>query len=248
MSELVRIERNAGVAVIRMERVDKHNAFNRALSDALGAAFDELEGDASIVCTILTGAGTAFSAGADMTEAIASIEGTGRSEGMYVTLERIGRYPKPLIGCINGIAYGGGALIATLCDVRVASDIAAFRFPGAAYGLVVGASHLPRIIGPAYAKELLFTARVVKADEALRIGLVNRVVPHAHLEAVTMEMARQIAANSLDALIGTKETVDRATHADDGIDTEARWNLVLRESPEHHRRFREATERVAKRP
>lgn len=248
MGELVRIERDGGVAVIRMARTEKHNAFNRELSDAVRAAFDDVERDASIVCTVLTGSGTAFSAGADMTEAIASIEGTGRSEGMYVTLERIARYPKPLIGCINGIAYGGGALVATLCDVRVASDQAAFRFPGAAYGLVVGASHLPRIIGPAYAKELLFTARVVKADEALRMGLVNSVVPHAHAEAAAMEMARQVAANSLEALIGTKETIDRATHADDGIDTEARWNLVLRESPEHHRRFREATERVARKP
>lgn len=247
MSELVRIEREGGVAVIRMLRTDKHNAFNRALSEAVWKAFDELEADASAVCTVLTGTGTAFSAGADMTEAVAAIDGTGRSDGMGATLERIARYPKPLLGCVNGIAYGGGALLAVLCDVRVASDAAAFRFPGAAYGLVVGASQLPRIIGPAYAKELLFTARVVKAEEALRIGLVNSVVPHAKVEAITLDMARQVAANSLEALIGTKETVDRATQADDGIDTEARWNLVLRESPEHHRRFREATDRVAKR-
>lgn len=247
MSDLVRIEREGAVAIIRMLRADKHNAFNRDLSQAVWAAFDELEADASVVCTVLTGTGTAFSAGADMTQAVAAIDGTGRSDGMGATLERVARYPKPLLGCINGIAYGGGALLATLCDVRIASDAAAFRFPGAAYGLVVGASQLPRIIGPAYAKELLFTARVVKAEEALRIGLVNSVVTHAHVEAITLEMARQVAANSLEALIGTKDTVDRATQADDGIDTEARWNSVLRESPEHHRRFREATDRVAKR-
>ena len=108
----------------------------------------------------------------------------------------VATFRKPLIACVNGIAYGGGALVAIMCDVRVASDTAAFRFPGAAYGLVVGGSQLPRLIGPAYAKELLFTARVVRAEEALRIGLVNAVVPHAEVFEAALEMARLMAANS----------------------------------------------------
>jgi enoyl-CoA hydratase/carnithine racemase len=97
------------------------------------------------------------------------------------------------------------------------------------------------------AKELLFTARVVQADEALRIGLVNHVVPHDRVEAAAMEMAQQIAANSPDALLGTKQAVDRATEVDDGIRVELEWNAGLRASPEHHARFRAAQERVAKR-
>ena len=123
----------------------------------------------------------------------------------------VATFRKPLIACVNGIAYGGGALVSIMCDVRVASDNAAFRFPGAAYGLVVGGSQLPRLIGPAYAKELLFTARVVRAEEALRIGLVNAVVPHAEVFDAAMEMARLMAANSPATLVATKEVVDRAT-------------------------------------
>ena len=109
---------------------------------------------------------------------------------MAATYAAVASFRKPLIAAINGICYGGGALVAINCDIRIASDTAAFRFPGAAYGLVVGGAQLPRIIGPAFAKDLLFTGRVVRAEEALRIGLVNTVVPFADVEAAAMEMAR----------------------------------------------------------
>ena len=140
---------------------------------------------------------------------------------------------------------GGGALVAILCDIRVASDNAAFRFPGAAYGLVVGGAQLPRIVGPAFAKELLFTARVVHADEALRMGLVNAVHPRDRLFEAAMEMAGQVAQNSPPALIATKHTVDRASQVDAGFAAEADHNRELRTSPEHHERFKAAAERVA---
>src|SRR5207253_9214754 len=106
----------------------------------------------------------------------------------------------------------------------------------------------PRVIGSAHAKELLFTGRVVHAEEALRIGLVNRTALSGNVEAETMEMARQIAANSPEALVATKEVVDRATNADEGVRREIEWNRELRASPEHHARFRAAAERVAARP
>ena len=181
-----------------------------------------------------------------MNEAVAAIAENGRSDGMAAAVVRAARFPKPLLACVNGAAYGGGALLAITCDIRIASETAAFRFPGAAYGLVVGGSQLPRIVGAALAKELLFTGRVVDAEEALRIGLANRVVPVDQVEQVTMEMARQIAANSPQALRGTKQAVDRATEVDEALRVEAEWNAGLRASPEHHERFRAAADRVAR--
>ena len=247
MSEICAVERDGHVGVVRMLRTDKHNAFNRELDAAVAAALAELDADDAVHVAVITGSGAAFSAGADMTEAVAAIDGKGRSEGMAAAYAAVASFRKPLIACVNGICYGGGALVATMCDIRIASDTARFRFPGAAYGLVVGGSALPRIIGPAYAKELLFTGKVVLAEEALRIGLVNHVYPAADLEAATMSMAREIAANSPPALIATKQVVDRATEVDEAIGVEGEANRGLRLSPEHHERFRTATDRVARR-
>ena len=247
MSEICAVERDGHVGIVRLLRTDKHNAFNRELDAAVAAALAELDADDAVHVAVITGSGAAFSAGADMTEAVAAIDGKGRSEGMAAAYAAVASFRKPLIACVNGICYGGGALVATMCDIRIASDTARFRFPGAAYGLVVGGSALPRIIGPAYAKELLFTGKVVLAEEALRIGLVNHVYPAADLEAATMSMAREIAANSPPALIATKQVVDRATEVDEAIGVEGEANRGLRLSPEHHERFRAATDRVARR-
>lgn len=246
MPDIVLVEREGHAGLVRMNRADKHNAFNRELTRGVLDAIEALDQDDAVHVVVLTGTEAAFSAGADMAEAVETMDAAGRSEGMGAALARIARFRKPLIACINGIAYGGGALLAITCDIRVASDTAAFRFPGAAYGLVVGAAQLPRIVGPAVAKELLFTARVVRAEEALRIGLVNAVAPSADVLDEAMAMARLIGANSLPALIATKETVDRATEADEGHRTEATHNAGLRQSPEHHERFRAAAARVAK--
>lgn len=230
-----------------MQRPAKHNAFNRELDAAVADGLAAFDDDPNVHCAILTGTGRAFSAGADMSEAVEAIDGKGRSEGLARTYGAVAAFRKPLIAAVNGLCYGGGALVSILCDIRVASDDAAFRFPGAAYGLVVGGAQLPRIIGPAFAKELLFTARVVRADEALRIGLVNHVVSRDEIDEFAMEMARQIAANSPPALIATKHTVDRATEIDAGAAAEGGHNAELRTTPEHHERFKAAAERVAAR-
>jgi enoyl-CoA hydratase len=245
--EIVAVEVVEQVGVLRMQRVEKHNAFNRALDAAVADGLAALDADPDVHCAILTGTGRAFSAGADMSEAVEAIDGKGRSEGMARTYGAVASFRKPLIAAVNGLCYGGGALVSILCDIRIASDDAAFRFPGAAYGLVVGGAQLPRIVGPANAKELLFTAKVVQADEALRIGLVNHVVPRAEIDAFVMEMARQISANSPAALIATKHTVDQATQIDAGTAAEGAHNAELRRSPEHHERFKAAAGRVAAR-
>ncbi len=244
MPNLTSIERDGNVVVLRLLRADKHNAFNRAMSVEVREAFDAFEADDDVHAVVLTGSGKAFSAGADMNEAVAAIDENGRNDGMAASIVRIARFPKPLLACVNGFAYGGGALLAITCDIRIASETAAFRFPGAAYGLVVGGAQLPRIVGPAFAKELLFTGRVVDATEALRIGLVNHVVPAAEAEVATLDMARQIAANSPQALRATKATVDRANETDDRQTIENAANVTLRQSPEHHARFRDAAARV----
>jgi enoyl-CoA hydratase/carnithine racemase len=246
MPGIISTEISEHVGVVRMLRTDKHNAFNRELDAAVAAALGECDADPDVHAAILTGSGSAFSAGADMNEAVDAINGKGRTEGMAATYAAVAGFRKPLIGAINGLCYGGGALVAILCDIRIAADTAAFRFPGAAYGLVVGGAQLPRIIGPAVAKDLLFTGRVVRAEEALRIGLVNVVVPFAGIDAAALDMAKMIAANSPPALIATKETVDRATSVDEGLDKERAWNRELHASPEHHERFRAAAARIAK--
>jgi enoyl-CoA hydratase len=137
-------------------------------------------------------------------------------------------------------------VFAAACDIRIASDNARFRFVGASYGLVVGASRLPAIVGVAMAKELIFTARTVDAEEALRIGMVNHVLPQVGLEAFVMEMAGQIAEHSPTAVMASKEVINIASSTKDAAIRELQWNLELRQSDEHRERFRAAAERVVR--
>ncbi len=246
MTDLLHSELRDGVVFLRMNRPEKHNAFHTELSRAVSNAIDELEADDAVRVVVLTGTGKAFCAGADMTEALASFDSGGRGDVMAQAVVRVTRCQKPLIAAINGYAFGGGAALACACDIRIASERASFRFPGANYGLVVGGSQLPRIVGAAKAKELIFTTRVVDADEAERMGLVNRIVPHDKLDDATWELARQIADQSPNAVRWSKAVIDAATTLDKGIELEIEANRTLRGSPDHITRFRAATERVAK--
>ncbi|MEX2158699.1 MAG: enoyl-CoA hydratase/isomerase family protein [Dehalococcoidia bacterium] len=246
MPELLLREARDGVVWLRMNRTGKRNALNRELSVAVTQSFDELEDDDAVRVIVLTGAGEAFSAGADMTEALASFDSGGRGDVAAQAIARVARCSKPLIACVNGYAFGGGAVLATVCDIRYASERASFRFPGANYGLVVGGTQLPRLVGPAKAKELIFTARVVDAQEAARIGLVNRAFPHEELEPAVWELASQIAANSPDALRWSKAVIDAATVVEKGVELEIEANRALRGSDDHMSRFRAATQRVSR--
>lgn len=239
-------ERDGHVATVRLNRPDKHNAINAQMSAELIACLDALEADDDVRVIVLTGAGEkAFCAGADMAQAIGTA-GDSRRDAAARAAIRLLRVKKPTIAAVNGYAYGGGAVFAIHCDIRVCSDAAKFRFVGATYGLVVGASQLPRIVGAPVAKELIFTARVVNADEALRIGLANRVVPHVELSAVVSEMASAIAANSPTAVIASKEVIDVGTTIAEGGKREMEHNLELRRSEDHRERFRAAAERVGR--
>ncbi len=245
MPDLLRSQTRDGVALLRMNRPEKRNAFNRELSQALMSAIDGFEADEAVRVVVLTGTDDAFCAGADMTEALAAIDDGGRGEGMALAAIRVARCAKPVVAAVNGFAFGGGAVLACACDIRIASERASFRFPGAEYGLVVGGTILPRLVGAARAKEIIFSARTVAADEAERIGLVNRVVPHDALEAEALALGREIAAHSPDAVRWSKAVIDAATIVERGLELEVQANRALRGSPDHVARFREATERVA---
>jgi enoyl-CoA hydratase/carnithine racemase len=236
------LEREGAVALLRLNRPHKHNALGRRLAEELAAALEALEADEGVKAVVITGAGErAFCAGADMAEQVADPtlpQATGRA------LARVLRFPKPTIAAVNGYAYGGGALLAINCDLRLASPNASFRFVGVSYGLVVGAAQLPRIVGLAAAKDLLFTARVVEAQEALRLGLVDRLLPQGELLAGALAMAGQMAAHSLSALVATKEVVELALDNRQALLREAEANQALRQGEEHRRLFRQAAQRV----
>lgn len=243
-NKLLILERRGAVALIRLNRPAKRNALNARLSRELIAALDDLEADDGVHAVVITGSGQrAFCAGADMAEAVSS-HSAGAPGAPAEAVARLLRFPKPVIAAVNGYAYGGGAALAANCDIRIAAPDARFRFLGAEYGLVVGASQLPRIVGGPRAKELIFSARVVEAAEAERIGLVNRVVPFHQLEAEALALAAAIAANVPAAVRASKEVIDLATDNSAAEAREADLNRELRRSEEHRQRFRAAAEKV----
>ena len=246
-SETVLYERDGPVAVVRLNRPEKLNAINRELSGALAETIGALEADEAVQAIVLTGNGRAFCAGADMKERTeAMVQGPAQpgAAGGANGVAAVARATKPVIAAINGHAYGGGAHLAVCCDIRLAAATATFRFVGASYGLVVGGTQLSRIVGPALAKELLFTARVIDAAEAERIGLVNHVIAPAELLNAAVAMAKEVAANSPPAVRWAKRIVDAATVIENGVELEAQADRELRASAEHATRFREAAQRV----
>jgi enoyl-CoA hydratase/carnithine racemase len=246
--EAIILDRRDSIAVIRLNRPEKHNAISRQMSAELIECLDALEADDGVRVIVLTGAGEkAFCAGADMAQAALEDGPQDFSKDWAARAAvRLAQVRKPLIGAINGYAFGGGAVFALQCDIRICSDDAKFRFVGAVYGLVVGASRLPSLVGPALAKELIFTARTIDAEEALRIGLANHVLPRAELEEYVLEMAAQIADHSLPALVASKEVIDIASGFRDAARRELEHNIELRQSEEHIARFRAAAERVVR--
>jgi enoyl-CoA hydratase len=227
-----------GVGRLRLNRPEKRNALNVALSRALAEGMERLDTDLRVGVIVIEGTDGSFCAGADMEEALAAEDQhVIHAAGPDRVTRRVEASEKPVIAAIDGPAYGAGALLACACDIRVVSARTRFRFPGAEYGLVVGAVVLARLVGSALAKELIFTFRVVDADEAVRIGLANRVVPVEEHAVVVDEMARTIAAASPLALLWSKATINA-----DALERQA--DLLLRGGEDHVRRFTIATQRV----
>ena len=198
-----------GVAIITLNRPDKLNAMNRKLSRELHDAVKKMDADDAVGCIVITGAGErAFTAGGDIQEQLSNDEKHTQEELDSMRTARhsydISASAKPTIGMMNGLAYGGGAVLASSLDMRVGCEATKFRFLAAAYGRINSTWTLPNQVGWPIAKELLFTARIVGAEEAYRIGLLNHLVPRAQLREKTMEIAKAIAGNHRGAVIGVK--------------------------------------------
>jgi enoyl-CoA hydratase/carnithine racemase len=205
--EFILTERFDAVAVITLNRPDKLNALSFPLVRELDDALTQYEADDDVKAVILTGAGDrAFSAGADIHEmaGLSSEELTTRADVRGQATWHIATFAKPLIGAINGLAYGGAALLSSTLDLRIGCERSAFRFLAASYGRVNSSWSLPLLVGLPKAKELLYTGRVVNAEEAERIGLLNQVVPAAGLLDICVEIGQMIAKNDARMVQGLK--------------------------------------------
>jgi len=244
-SNLVLEERHGAVVLLSLNRPARHHALNAALSGAIDAAITRAEADDEVRAIVLTGSGDrAFCAGADMLE-VSGVEP--RSQPVSNPGNAIGRVSAtrlPVIAAINGYCYGGGARLAIGCDIRLASETATFRLPGSEYGLVVAAATLPRLVGAARAKELIFTARRFDAAEAFSYGLVSAVYPQEELLPAALAMAHSIAGHSAGVVQAAKRVIDAATLSQEAEALENESNRSLRGSAEQVARFRSATQRV----
>ncbi|MEO6444541.1 MAG: enoyl-CoA hydratase-related protein [Gemmatimonadaceae bacterium] len=216
------------VATLSVNRPDKLNALNDATIADLDRAIDEVRARDDIGGVILTGTGRAFIAGADISELASQspLEAKARSAFGQRVFGKFETSPKPVIAAVNGFSLGGGCELAMACHFRIASESAKFGQPEVKLGITPGyggTQRLPRLVGRGRALQLLLTGEMIDAQEALRIGLVNRVVPADQLLAVTEVMMRQILANAPLALALCIEAVDRGFDAPqaDGLNLEA---------------------------
>lgn len=220
--EFVRYEQKDKIAIITINRIEALNALNSMVLDELLNIVQALPLDA-VRCVIVTGAGDkAFVAGADIAE-INSLDGDGSKDFInkgHKVFHCIETLSIPVIAVINGFALGGGCELALSCDIRLASERASFGFPEVSLGIIPGfggTQRLPRLIGPGKAKELLYTAKRIKADEAVRIGLVNAVYPVEQLMDAAIHLADSIAHNAPIAVRACKKAVNDGLQVD--IDT-----------------------------
>jgi enoyl-CoA hydratase len=202
------------IATLTVNRPDKLNALNDQVIEELGAAVDELRERSEVSGVILTGAGRAFVAGADIAELEkhGPLSAKALARRGQLVFDRLEGMPVPVIAAVNGFALGGGCELAMACHVRIASDAAKFGQPEVKLGLVPGyggTQRLPRLVGKGRALQLLMTGEVIDAAEAFRIGLVNRVVPAADLMKAASDVLKLMTANAPLALAGCIELVNR---------------------------------------
>ena len=214
MSELVRVERGQGGAVrVTLSRPEAKNALSRALNLELARIAGELGADPAVRAVLLTGAGDAFSAGADLKErkGVPAAESGPFIDAISGAIRAWAEMPKATIALMNGAAFGGGLELALACDVRIAADSAVMGLSEVRLGIMPGAGgtqRLARLLGTARAQELVLTGRRIDAARALAIGLVSRVVPAAELEAAGQELADEIAGCAPLSIAMAKRAID----------------------------------------
>ncbi|MCS7141613.1 MAG: enoyl-CoA hydratase-related protein [Candidatus Nitrosocaldus sp.] len=212
--------RDDGIAVVRINRADKLNAMNLDVIAQLSSAMDDLAGDDTVRAVIITGTGEkAFSAGADIEymSRISPLEAEEYARRGHAAMNKVENLNKPVIAAVNGYALGGGCELALACDIRIASRNAVLAQPEVGLGICPGwggTQRLARIVGVAKAKELVYTGRRVNAEEALSMGLVNRVVELPQLMDESIAVAREIAKNSAIAVRVSKMLINRGVESD----------------------------------
>ena len=210
---LVEVTKKNNIAVITMNRPEALNALNKAVFAEFEAALDDVEKDNDVYVVIITGAGRAFIAGADIGEMAPMnvAEGLAFSELGNRILLRVDLMEKPTIAAVNGFALGGGCELSMSCDIRICSDNAMFGQPEVQLGITPsygGTQRMARLVGAGIAKELIYTAKNLSAQDAYRIGLVNAVYPQEELMAAAEKLAGKIAKNAPIAVRLSKKMIN----------------------------------------
>jgi len=218
LGEFVRVEVADGVATVRLDR-PKMNALNAQVQEEIAAAAAEVTTDAAIRAVILYGGERVFAAGADIKEmaGMSYAQMADRSARLQAAFTAVAEIPKPVVAAVTGYALGGGLELALCADFRVLGENAKVGQPEIMLGVIPGAGgtqRLPRLIGPSRAKDLIFTGRHMPADEALAIGLADKVVPDAEVYQAAREMALKYVAGPALALRAAKQAVDKGLEVD----------------------------------
>ncbi|MCE7080985.1 enoyl-CoA hydratase/isomerase family protein [Streptomyces sp. ST2-7A] len=229
----VHLEVADGVGTLRLDRPPM-NALDIDIQDRLRAFAEEITTREDIRAVVVRGSEKVFAAGADIKEmrGMDHRAMVNRSRGLQDAFTAVARIPKPVIAAVTGYALGGGCELALCADLRIAADNAKLGQPEILLGLIPGAGgtqRLPRLVGPSRAKDLILTGRMVGAEEALRIGLVDRVVPAAEVMAEADALARKLADGPAIALRAAKESIDAGLEADidSGLALERAWFSAL---------------------
>ena len=217
--ETIIVEIEEGIATITLNRPEVLNALNDKVFNELEEAVTKLAADNAVRVVIITGGEKVFAAGADISQMVNSTAvkvatGDNLAQKAFNAIENM---PKPVIASISGFALGGGCELTLVADVRIAADNAQFGLPEIKLGILPGAGgtqRLPRLVGVGRAKELIFSGGYIKADEALRIGLVNKVVPADQLSMETKKMAKRFAVQGAVALRLAKSAVNEGLRMD----------------------------------
>lgn len=226
--EFILYEQKGAYAIITINREKALNALNSTVLEELDKTLDEVNLE-EVRCLILTGAGTkSFVAGADIGEmsSLTKAEGEAFGKKGNDVFRKLETFPIPVIAAVNGFALGGGCEISMSCDIRICSENAVFGQPEVGLGITPGfggTQRLARLVGAGMAKQMIYTARNIKADEAYRIGLVNAVYPQEELMAAAEKMAAGIAKNAPIAVRNCKKAIN------EGLDVDMDQAIVIEE-------------------
>jgi enoyl-CoA hydratase/carnithine racemase len=241
--EFIRIERRDTVAIMTLNRPESLNSWNAKMRAEMRASVDELVGDDGLRVLVITGTGRGFSAGEDVRgmEDLAAISTRGFRRVVrtfHDVFDALERMEVPVIAAINGVAAGGGLELALSCDFRIASDVARMGFPENKVGLIPGSggcSRLVKLVGPARAKRLVMTGKIIAAQEALELGLVEEVVPADDLMKRVLEFAQELASKAPQATGLAKLVINNCIDVDlnTGRNFERLGQSVLKRTDDH---------------